>query len=488
MVLSLGYQESQTSCQSWISSHGLTYPVLSDMSGSTSQLFIPVQGGYLYFPHNCVVDQDQIMRYTATGWNQSAVQSMIQSLLQPEAAFSPTELNYGAVTYGANIPMTLIIDNAGTGILNITSITTSNPTLFSVNPTSGQIYAVRDSLVITVTLHATQSCVIDEVLNVVSNIGTSTVNLWAIVSGADACMWVNPTSVDFDSIEVGQSSEQTLWAYNYGPQPVTISSISTNSPFSVTPQSGTIPVGDSLEVTVSATPSGPGTFNDEVSFVSNGGNRDIDVSVLGVQALIGSTITSVDFGNVNVGSFQTRFFRVRNEGTGVLNITNVNLETNIESMSYNLQNTSINPGDSSVCVLVWTPHSGGSLDGSITFSSNGGTLVIDLIGTATGSGVDDEEFVMPTKFSLEQNYPNPFNSSTMIPYALPHAAPVQITIYNTYGRLVRTIDMGEQPAGWHRAFWAGDDNHGNPITSGIYFYRLLVDGRSLDLRKMVYMK
>jgi len=487
-VLSLGWQESQASCLNWITNHGLTYEVLSDMNTSTSQLFIPNQGGSFYFPHNCVVDNTQILRYTATGYSGSGVENMVLSLMAPEAGFSSEELNFGVTTYGENIPLNLIIDNIGTGILNVTDITSSNPTLFSVNPTSGQIYSVHDSLLVTVTLHALQSCVINEFLSVVTNAGTSNLDLWSIVSGTDACMWVEPNSVDFGSIEVGQSLEHTLWAYNYGPQAVTITSISTNSPFSVTPQSGSIPVGDSMEVTVTAAPTGPGTFTNEVSFVSNGGNRDIDISVLGIQAVIGSSITSVNFGNVNVGGFQTRFFRVRNEGTGPLTITNINLETNIESMSYNLQNSTINPGDSSVCVLVWTPHSSGTLDGSITFQSNGGELVIDLIGVAAGSGVEEAEYVMPTQFALGQNFPNPFNSSTMIPYALPHAAPVKIAIYNTYGRLVRSIDMGEQPAGWHRTFWAGDDNHGNSVASGIYFYRLLMDGRSLDLRKMLYMK
>jgi hypothetical protein len=48
--------------------------------------------------------------------------------------------------------------------------------------------------------------------------------------------------------------------------------------------------------------------------------------------------------------------------------------------------------------------------------------------------------------------------------------------------------LGETAPGWHQAYWNGNDAFGNPVSTGIYFYRLLVDGRSLDLRKMVYLK
>ena len=114
--------------------------------------------------------------------------------------------------------------------------------------------------------------------------------------------------------------------------------------------------------------------------------------------------------------------------------------------------------------------------------------MIYLIGEAQNLSVIGSELAMPTSFSLDQNYPNPFNASTMIPYAVPQTADISIAIYNIYGRQIRSMDMGETSPGWHQAYWKGSDARGNPVGTGIYFYRLLVDGRSMDLRKMVYLK
>jgi hypothetical protein len=489
MVLSVGYNESQSLCQSWINQFGLTHPVLSDSPPSVSQLFIPVQGGYLYFPHNCVVDQHQIMRHTATGFNHSTIQNLILSLMEPEPAFDPEELDFGALSLGQIVARDLTIDNAGTGVLEINDIYATIPTLFTVNPTSGEIYAVNDELLVTVTLDAQLAGNIEEQLVIETSIGNFYVDLIAQVAGSGPFLWVDPGEVDFGGVEVGESEDQTVWAHNLGQETVNVTSISIPGPeFTVNPTSGTLAAGDSTEVTITFTPSGPDTLIDMVTFLSNGGDREVDVLAMGVQALIGGSVDTLDFGTVNVGGFQTRAFRIRNYGNGMLDITDVILEANIPNMSYNLQSTEVEPYDSTLCYLIWTPQSAGTLDGTITFQSNGGDLVIDLIGEAQSASVWDDQFAIPTKFALGQNFPNPFNSTTMIPYALPHSAPVQIAIYNTYGRQVHTIQLGEQPAGWHRAIWNGTNNHGSNVSAGIYFYRLLVDGRSMDLRKMLYLK
>jgi len=489
MVLSLGWQESQASCQNWINTYSLTYEVLSDMPTTVSRLFIPLQGGYYYFPHNCVVDQHQTMQYTATGYNPGSIENIVENLLEPEASCDPEQLDFGSTVLGGIVTRNLTIDNCGTGILQVTNIYASNPALFTANPTSGQVYALDDQLDVVVTLHAELAGTINEVLNVVTNAGTIQVGLHAEVAGSGPFLWVTPVNLDFGEVEVGGSAQLSVWAHSSGQETVTISSISMTHPdFTVSPTSANLPSGDSLEVTVTFTPTGPATIQDVLSFISTGGNREVDVSATGGQAVIGSNLSEVNFGTIPVGGFQTRNFRVRNTGNAPLSISDVEVVTNIPNMSYNIQSTELDPGDSTTCYMIWTPNIAGTLDGTITFYSNGGDLVIDLIGVAQGVSVTDPETAIPTRFELGQNFPNPFNSSTMIPYAIPRSAHVKIAIFNTYGRQVQAINLGEQPTGWHRAVWAGNDVHGNPVAAGIYFYRLLVDGRSLDLRKMLYLK
>ena len=90
----------------------------------------------------------------------------------------------------------------------------------------------------------------------------------------------------------------------------------------------------------------------------------------------------------------------------------------------------------------------------------------------------------PDEFNLYQNYPNPFNSQTTIMYDIPslmvNMVDVEILIYNTLGKLVRTIDEGDKGAGQHTTVWDGKNDDGENVSSGVYFYQLRakVDGQS----------
>ena len=93
---------------------------------------------------------------------------------------------------------------------------------------------------------------------------------------------------------------------------------------------------------------------------------------------------------------------------------------------------------------------------------------------------------------LLPNYPNPFNPETWIPYQLSDAAHVRIRIYNALGHLVRTLDLGTKPARSYlsresAAYWAGRNDFGETVSSGIYWYELDTGSFSAT-RKMVLQK
>ncbi len=98
----------------------------------------------------------------------------------------------------------------------------------------------------------------------------------------------------------------------------------------------------------------------------------------------------------------------------------------------------------------------------------------------------------PKDSQLLQNYPNPFNPETWIPYQLDQPAPVRIRIYDSSGRLVRTLDLGHQRAGFYTshseaAYWDGRNETGERVSSGLYFYQLQTDHFSA-MRRMAIMK
>ena len=98
----------------------------------------------------------------------------------------------------------------------------------------------------------------------------------------------------------------------------------------------------------------------------------------------------------------------------------------------------------------------------------------------------------PEKTQLLANYPNPFNPETWIPYELATDTDVRITIYNAQGVVIRTLQFGQQSAGYYTdreraAYWDGRNALGEQVASGIYFYQLQTDDMS-SLRKMVILK
>lgn len=100
---------------------------------------------------------------------------------------------------------------------------------------------------------------------------------------------------------------------------------------------------------------------------------------------------------------------------------------------------------------------------------------------------DPDPTVLPGSFALAQNYPNPFNPSTEISFALPKAADITLTVYNIVGQKVAVLADGVFTAGDHTVTWNGTDAHGEQVSSGVYFYRLASDERSLT-RKMMLVK
>jgi hypothetical protein len=78
----------------------------------------------------------------------------------------------------------------------------------------------------------------------------------------------------------------------------------------------------------------------------------------------------------------------------------------------------------------------------------------------------------PVSFLICQNYPNPFNPETSIVYELPAAGEIKIEVFDIRGRLVNTLINAQISAGIHRASWNGENKSGQPVASGVYYYRI----------------
>jgi photosystem II stability/assembly factor-like uncharacterized protein len=90
----------------------------------------------------------------------------------------------------------------------------------------------------------------------------------------------------------------------------------------------------------------------------------------------------------------------------------------------------------------------------------------------------------PAEFTLKQNYPNPFNPVTTIEFSLPKTAKVTLNIFDVAGRLVKTeLNNLTYASGNYKITFDGSN-----LSSGVYFYSLLVDDNKADTKKMVLIK
>lgn len=87
-----------------------------------------------------------------------------------------------------------------------------------------------------------------------------------------------------------------------------------------------------------------------------------------------------------------------------------------------------------------------------------------------------------------RTFPNPFRSATTIAFDLPAGArDARVSVYDTAGRLVRSLDASTARAGSNRVVWDGRDARDRRVASGVYLYRLEAAGEALT-RKVVVLR
>jgi hypothetical protein len=92
------------------------------------------------------------------------------------------------------------------------------------------------------------------------------------------------------------------------------------------------------------------------------------------------------------------------------------------------------------------------------------------------------------KVILAENRPNPFSVQTTIYYWLGWPSSVSLSIFDVEGRGVVELELGWNDGGPHEAIWNGIDSEGRRVPSGIYFYRLDVEGYGSESRSMIFLR
>ncbi|MEC4686265.1 MAG: choice-of-anchor D domain-containing protein [Nitrospirota bacterium] len=214
---------------------------------------------------------------------------------EPDISVSPTTVDFGSVIIGNTSAQTVTVTNAGSATLNVGALAVTGDYSTANDLCSNSAVAVGDNCTVDVIFTPSAEGVNTGTLSIPSDDpDTAVVDVALSGTGvaAQPDITVSTTSVDFDSVTVGDSDSQVVTVTNDGTADLTIASVSSLSdPFSITDDgcTGTLAPSESCAITVSFAPSAVGTFTDSLVITSDDPDEaSVTVSVSGEGVEVGA--------------------------------------------------------------------------------------------------------------------------------------------------------------------------------------------------------
>lgn len=102
----------------------------------------------------------------------------------------------------------------------------------------------------------------------------------------------------------------------------------------------------------------------------------------------------------------------------------------------------------------------------------------------------EAEPVIPKPEIKLTNFPNPFNPTTEISFNLTTEITenTEIQIFNSKGQKIKQLISDQLSASQNTVTWNGMNSNNKPVSSGVYFYKLMSGNRELAANKMLLLK
>jgi len=114
-------------------------------------------------------------------------------------------------------------------------------------------------------------------------------------------------------------------------------------------------------------------------------------------------------------------------------------------------------------------------------------FVSGVSGTFTVLGVEPAEAAHGNP-GLQPSCPNPAKGNVTVSFVLSAAADVHLAVYDANGRRVRTLINQHRAPGLHAVTWNGCAESGAAVSPGVYFARLMVNGRSVGSQRVTILR
>jgi subtilisin family serine protease len=394
----------------------------------------------------------------------------------------PDTLDFGTVLVGSNKDSTFTITNTGGDTLsgNVSEACDH----YSIIAGAGAYnLSAAQSHVVTVRFEpgtpGTHECTVETGSGLCSDVFCSG------VGELPAACLVDPDTLDFGVVTVGDSTEAMFFVTNTGGEILNGSISETCDAYSIVSGGGAYALAsdETLFVTIRFKPGSAGLHS---CTVETGSGLCSDVYCSGTGDILPVCLVepdSLDFGTVNLGDSLDMNFLITNTGGGVLS-GSLSDTCSYYSIVAGGGSYNLSANETLQVVVRYKPEAEALHDCAI---ETGVALCSDVYCSGSCVDVSGTAVVSLERLHLYQNYPNPFNPVTRISFTLPDRIYVNLAVFNLEGKLVATLVNEILGKGLHDARWDATDSHGNPVSSGVYFYRLKAGGK-VQTRKLVLVR
>ena len=315
-------------------------------------------------------------------------------------AVAPTSLGFGTVQVGSNQSQPASITNSGGATVTITQATATGAGFSIAGLTLPMVLAPGQSSPFSVTFAPQVSGSVNGSIAFSGSGLTATLPLTGAGQAA-ATLAAIPTSVNFDTVQVGASQPQTITLNNGSSSAITITQASASGTgFSMSGLSlpATLNAGQSASFTTTFAPTVAGSATGSIAITSTASNSSFSIPLSGTGVTAGTLAanpTSIAFGSVQVGSSQSHSQTLTNNGGSLLHISTATVTGAGFATSGLSVPTTLNAGQSLTFNVTFTPQSSGNSSGSLALSADGS--VSNLSVTLSGSGASPGQLaVTPT--------------------------------------------------------------------------------------------
>ncbi|HEX4487698.1 MAG TPA: choice-of-anchor D domain-containing protein, partial [Terriglobales bacterium] len=305
-------------------------------------------------------------------------------------------LLFGSIQVGATKTQSGILTNSGSSAVTISQANVSGGSfkgtglMLPVKLTPGQSTAFTVSY--TPTAAGTSSGNVSFVSDA-SNANLSvTLSGTATAAPAPGVLTSSLSSLNFGSVQVGKSKTQPEILTNTGDTAITLSRAAlSGTAFTIGGLSlpTTLNPGQSASLTVTYAPTAAGNNTGAISLVSTASNPTVGIALTGAAtaapslAVLAQSLSTLAFGNVQVGTTKTEPETLTNTGASPLTITQANISGSGFSIAGLSLPLSLGSGQSANFNVTYAPSSAGVSSGSLVISSDASNPVLAASLSAT---------------------------------------------------------------------------------------------------------